>query len=543
MRNDPIPSWSRRTGNILLLVLPALLLPAWLSIADFDLVDDSYIPMVYARNLAEGHGIVFYPGGERVEGYTSFLWLVWLTLSGWLHISYTMAAYWTSLVMGMAGIALAAFLYRQVYHPEASQRELWWLWPFAAGAAVLCDVSHTAWSASGMETTTYAFGLLGLAYALIKPWPVWSTCLFLLLTSLIRPEGLAFGLLVLIYWYREGIFTKSAIKRFVFIVVLPLGLFFLFRWIYFGYLFPNTFYAKHDFGGLYLLKRGMEYVTYFFRPRPLFFFAVFALWLESKSCRTRSGLLWGFALLQIALVTAEGGDHFTLHRFLVPAIPFFSILAIRGMDLCAHRLVFGKIKPENKYHLRLAQGILGILVLIILPAHGVQLFEFSQDTRCNFAQGARYHLSVVQWTRSWAKVGLWLKEKYPQGTLIAVINAGAIPYFCELNCIDMLGLNDVTIAHTPARFLDLCHPGHEKSNADYVLKQKPQFIQLFPLLFFMSQPYPKDKLEEMITYPAQIEIWNDPRFHAEYTYKIEETPMGFIAYFERQFEPQGRDDG
>ena len=60
-----------------------------------------------------------------------------------------------------------------------------------------------------------------------------------------------------------------------------------------------------------------------------------------------------------------------------------------------------------------------------------------------------------------------------------------------------------------------------------------QYQQLFPLLFFLSQPYPKDKLEEMITYPAQIDLWNHPRFHADYMYKTEETGMGFISYFER----------
>ena len=32
-------------------------------------VDDANIYMVYMRNLAEGHGLVFNVGGERVEGF------------------------------------------------------------------------------------------------------------------------------------------------------------------------------------------------------------------------------------------------------------------------------------------------------------------------------------------------------------------------------------------------------------------------------------------------------------------------------------------
>src|SRR3989304_2142112 len=42
------------------------------------LTDDAYISFRYARNLARGAGLVFNPGGEPVEGYTNFLWVVLL---------------------------------------------------------------------------------------------------------------------------------------------------------------------------------------------------------------------------------------------------------------------------------------------------------------------------------------------------------------------------------------------------------------------------------------------------------------------------------
>src|SRR5262245_49032609 len=37
------------------------------------LADDAFISFRYARNWAEGQGLVWNPG-ERVEGYTNFLW-------------------------------------------------------------------------------------------------------------------------------------------------------------------------------------------------------------------------------------------------------------------------------------------------------------------------------------------------------------------------------------------------------------------------------------------------------------------------------------
>ena len=38
--------------------------------------DDAFISFRYARNLSEGLGLVF-NAGERVEGYTNFLWTLW----------------------------------------------------------------------------------------------------------------------------------------------------------------------------------------------------------------------------------------------------------------------------------------------------------------------------------------------------------------------------------------------------------------------------------------------------------------------------------
>src|SRR5512146_1096673 len=43
------------------------------------LLDDTFISLAYARNLVEGHGLVYH-AGERVEGYTNFLWTVMLAL-------------------------------------------------------------------------------------------------------------------------------------------------------------------------------------------------------------------------------------------------------------------------------------------------------------------------------------------------------------------------------------------------------------------------------------------------------------------------------
>jgi hypothetical protein len=42
------------------------------------IVDDAYITMRYSRHLAEGYGPV-YNIGEKVEGYSNFLWMLILS--------------------------------------------------------------------------------------------------------------------------------------------------------------------------------------------------------------------------------------------------------------------------------------------------------------------------------------------------------------------------------------------------------------------------------------------------------------------------------
>ena len=66
---------SRSYHRLLGLGLPALLcvLNAWRMRGHT--VDDAYISFRYARNFARGWGLV-YNAGERIEGYTNFLWTV-----------------------------------------------------------------------------------------------------------------------------------------------------------------------------------------------------------------------------------------------------------------------------------------------------------------------------------------------------------------------------------------------------------------------------------------------------------------------------------
>src|SRR5512135_464280 len=40
--------------------------------------DDAFISYTYAKSLVEGHGLTWF--GDHVEGYTNFLWVLWIAL-------------------------------------------------------------------------------------------------------------------------------------------------------------------------------------------------------------------------------------------------------------------------------------------------------------------------------------------------------------------------------------------------------------------------------------------------------------------------------
>ncbi len=123
----------------LLSFLPWLALLAWLSSVAWFLCDDAFISFRYTRNLLEGHGLVFNPG-ERVEGYTNFLWILELAaLWAIFGIRPELAAPWLSVAYTAATIAAT----------------LWWVTRLPS----LQHRSLVAWMALGLLCSSATFAV------------------------------------------------------------------------------------------------------------------------------------------------------------------------------------------------------------------------------------------------------------------------------------------------------------------------------------------------------------------------------------------------
>src|SRR5438128_259469 len=120
--------------------------------------DDAFISMRYARNLSLGHGLVF-NAGERVEGYTNFLW----TLILWIpeHFGWSSPAFSIVLTVPFAvvTVGLALRLARRVFASESLA--------VLATVVLIANMTFLGYATSGLETMLQTMLVTGVALALV----------------------------------------------------------------------------------------------------------------------------------------------------------------------------------------------------------------------------------------------------------------------------------------------------------------------------------------------------------------------------------------
>ncbi len=129
---------------------------------NYTLNDDAYISLRYAKNFARGHGLVFNVG-EKVEGYTSFLWVFLLGIHNKLGIEIVPLTKFLGIGFAFATIIMTyniiCFLYKEEDIKIVGSN---YLILFAV------NVNFIYWAFSGMEITFYTFLLLSSVYFMLK---------------------------------------------------------------------------------------------------------------------------------------------------------------------------------------------------------------------------------------------------------------------------------------------------------------------------------------------------------------------------------------
>ena len=441
-------------------------------------MDDAYISFRYARNLMEGHGLVFNVG-EKVEGYTNFLWTVLLTPFIGLSVP-------PALVAALGGLAFGGITLWLVYQLG---RRVGGSWVGAIAALFLAlDGSFALWSVGGMETLMFTCLALAGAAAYLREqsdphcWPLSGP--FFALAAMTRPEGVMLfavtaghQVLVRLFEERRPFQGRDLVRILLFGGLW--GSYFLGRWWYYGFPLPNTFYAKVDPAGTRAqFLRGLQYLLTFARIH-LGYVAwpsLAVLFLRRRVDRWTTYAL-GMMGAYGAYVVYVGGD-WSVGRFLVPPLPFFYLLLAQGLAEGYRWLQAREARPFILPR-RLSLGLL-VLSLVSMGLASSWWGEYTLFVR---------HFEAGLANRARITMGRWLRENLPSDTVIGVDAAGELPYYSRLRTIDLFGITQPAIAHMEVPHMGRGTPGHEKFGLGFVLAQRPDYIIIYGNALDGVEPY------------------------------------------------------
>ena len=471
-------------------------------------VDDAFISLRYATNWAGGLGLSFNPG-ETVEGYTNFLWVALETVAIRLGAD-PVAAMQTLGWLSLAALAwvLALFLERFVLPGRSLLAAL-------GATAIALHPSLIGWAAAGMESCLYAaLVLLCLLVALSGTGaPRAATVgVIVALTAMTRPEAVALvPVLASVVWLRRRQLLEVGWVLAGFTLVY--GVYFVARWAHFGYLLPNTFYAKLDYGNVPLLQRGVLYLWDFVQGSPVVVaLALLAAVMAHRAPRWVQATAMA-AGAQMLFVLWEGGDHFAMFRFLVPVIPLLGVLALYPVV----RVTANWSRPASSS----ASAAFAVIVLIAVSSLPITR-QIKRDDLPGMTQLTRLQLES-QLAREWSAMGKWLATTAPENSSLLTVAIGAIGYFSEMTIVDPHGLIDPVIAHQ-TRTLGTGYAGHEKFDTEYVLAKRPSYVLLANRI--TQVPLPSSRLPDDVWGSFNQEILANPGFDALYDYRPSEMARG-----------------
>lgn len=445
------PQPRRLPFDVAILVL-ALLIFAGLVIRLWPFTtDDAFITFRYSQNLAAGFGPNFNRDGPHIEGYTTFLWMLLMAIPALVGVDLVAA----SKVMGLAAmLGTMAAAYRFAHHLldflDDPARKL------AAALAVLLMVAfpgtpvHTI---SGMETalfallvTLFVWRVTRLCAAPSRRSPV-AVALIGLAMGLTRPEGnLVAGISLAAVFVLSDRAARRALRPAMLLgYILPGGVYFTWRVLYYGHLLPLPFYMKVISAGV---LAGRYDVASFLMFAIIHVGILMLLALQRISRVLLPAVMGSLALIVFFLFPAHimGFDG----RYLFPIIPAIAVLAALGLGELASRM--GDLND-------LRRGLY-LIVAVGIAAAGM-LVEIAGTLR-----GAMAYAEGLQ--RAHIPLGKRLAAFDPGGDtpILAVGDAGAIPYYSGWQTVDRGGLNDPHIALTG------------DYSAAYILSHQPDVIEL-----------------------------------------------------------------
>ncbi len=287
-------------------------------------IEDAGISFAYARNLVDGEGLATYAGGERVEGYSNPTWtflIAFFYALGFPTFTTSKVLGW---VFGVATLPMVWALARRAlpFRDDAPiHRDTLAL---IAPILVAANVQFVVWNAAGLENSLFCFLLtLGMWRCVVEledgKKPYSAFVFFLLCAS--RPEGIMYALIAggLRGWHvlfseegrSESIAVRAALLwKWTLILLVPLITYHAWRYWYFAWEFPNTYYAKlgtgRSFKPFLWDKKGWKYINEWAGPHGAAYIIPFVV-MGLVSFKRRMRWIGAAVLLVLAVLLGWDG--------------------------------------------------------------------------------------------------------------------------------------------------------------------------------------------------------------------------------------------
>jgi hypothetical protein len=427
----------------------------------FTLFDDAMVSMRYARNLVEGHGLVWTSHGPPVEGYSNLLWTLWMAVFHVLGLGearVSLGVMLSGAAILAAQTALSALLARELVNREDAAAP-----SLAAWLTALC-YPLVFWTLRGMEVGLMALlisGQAALALGLARAWRtrrLWALAGVMAATLLTRDDGLvACGVVTaFVVWVAPA---RERVRAAVLLggaVALTFGLHAALRVALYGQTLPNTYFLKVEgiAPGVRILW-GLKMLALVMLLHLAVPVALVLLHVRRRPSQPRGvWLLLALFGIYCAYSAYVGGDAWEwmlyANRFIAPVLPCLLIVVAL--------LVSGETGPGSSPATpRGARLVLAACVWLTMNGWAVG----------NWVQGNAAHLDDdIRNTR----YAVGLRSATGAQASLAVVTAGALGYYSERPCIDLLGKADPHIAHGPAR-IEYYRAGHNKWDYRYSIAE------------------------------------------------------------------------
>ncbi len=389
--------------------------------------EDAAMLLRYAQHVADGHGIVWNVGQAPVDGATDFGFMMLVAGLSKTGLGVAGAARMLTLLAHLLTVALVYRLHLRWREPARADR----IWGATLSALVVATGPGLNYCEALFGTPVFALAGLATLGCFIRLHEdgysarnAFGFAALGLATGLIRPEGVVIVLAMLasLLWQMPAPQRGPLLKAFFLVFGLPGLAYFTWHWVYFGYPLPNPFYVKGG-GTLHwaslkasaigLLKMGNVLL-------PIFFLAL----LKREHHKRMVAYLLPIVVFAGAWILMSNAMNFSF-RFQYVLMPMLWVLWWPAVEALRNRGTEAGVLGKGRTSMAVA-----ITVLVV----GYQGYAFAYFPRIH--QDGR------------AELGLLLTEWKDKGYMMAVTEAGNLPFYSEWPTIDLWGLNDSHIAHS-----------------------------------------------------------------------------------------------